>query len=364
MAVPDENTNTFKHFCRECREYKRASHLLLLDVEDWCGALDAICLPCGLSTGRFALTEREFRKAAAAQWKERALRMGWKYRTYARNTWKMIKTLLEAKCPGQSSRGYRYMMEMYLKTWALVMISDLTKDQETKMAAIAVQEKYVAELQQQALDATYVPRHGGWTLCSEDAQHLIRLTENIICSFICEDCGWYGSDWIQSAISFHFRCPSCGKFYQPWAGGRPYNKLVVIRHPVRGTFLYLPMLWPATNEDNWLMSMAEMYARQVHLPENLNAFVERQAVDLSELIEAAGVPAHFEHQTLGLGAEWKMSPPQFPPETYARHKTVGYYGAHFRPTEPVQVFQDTDRLVALVGNMLAAHGEFKRQSAL
>ena len=200
-------------------------------------------------------------------------------------------------------------------------------------------------------------------MSASDAQYLVRVTEHILCSFICKECGYYGSDWIQSCRSYHFRCPYCGLFYRPWAGARPFNKLVVIQHPATQSLMYLPMLWPGTVEDNWLMMQSELYARKVDVPANLDSFLAKQTVGLATLMDQAGTPTYFDNFTMTTWAKDRCQPPEFPPSTYAKHE-VGFRGArfvgHIDPNRPLHVFKDMDKLVALLGNMLAGKKVFEQ----
>ena len=200
-------------------------------------------------------------------------------------------------------------------------------------------------------------------MSASDAQYLVRVTEHILCSFICKDCGYYGADWIQSCRSYHFRCPFCGMFYRPWAGGREFNKLVVIQHPATNSLMYLPVLWPATLEDNWLMMQSEMFARNVNVPANLDSFLAKQTVALATLMDQAGTPTYFENMTMTTWAKEKCQPPEFPPSTYAKHE-VGFRGARFvgyeDPAKPIYVFKDMDKLIALLGNMIAGKRVFEQ----
>ena len=235
--------------------------------------------------------------------------------------------MFKNRYPGNGQAVYRSLMKGCLKTFALVMAADLTKTPETKMCAIAVQEEYNLQLRWQAANPTGVLRHEGWTLSAEDAQFLVRITEHILVSFVCRDCGYYGADWTKEAMRYHFRCPFCGLWYRPWKGGGEFNKLAVLQHPVTNSLLHLPMQWSPTVDDNWLMMQAE----DVQVPANCDAFLAKQTVALATLLDTAGTPTFFQDYQLTPWAKSCCVPPQWPPETYAKHEAHGFRGARFVP---------------------------------
>ena len=230
-----------------------------------------------------------------------------------------------------------------------------------KTGALAVQEEYTRQLLWQAEHPVNVLTHAGWTLSAAEAQYLVRVTEHILCSFICKQCGYYGADWVESCKSYHFRCPFCGLFYKPWSA-RDFNKLVVIQHPATRSLMHLPTLWPGTAEDNWLMSQCELYARRVDVPSNLDGFLAKQTIGLATLIDQAGSPTYFDDMVMSQSAKDRCQPPEFPPVTYEKH-TISFRGARWLapsdPATPVRVFKDWDKLVALLGNMLAGKKVFE-----
>ncbi|MCP4240168.1 MAG: hypothetical protein GY772_06365, partial [bacterium] len=207
----------------------------------------------------------------------------------------------------------------------------------------------------QALNPFHITDHKGWSISARDAQYLIRITRHVIVSFICHGCGYYGADWIKSCNSYHFRCVNCGDFYKPWSG-RNFNKIIVIEDPVTGDLTRIPAAWPATAEDNWLMAQAEQFARKVDLPGNLDMFLAKQTMDISDLLKKAGTPDYFKKYEFGK-AEALCSPPKFPAHTYQRFRDDGFKGNYFELTADVayeDVFRDWDTLIALFGNLLAA----------
>ena len=164
-------------------------------------------------------------------------------------------------------------------------------------------------------------------------------------------------------MSYHFRCPYCGLFYKPWKG-RSFNKLIVLQHPVSAELLYLPCMWPATAADNWLMSQAEIYARQVHIGDNLNAFMAKKSCELAQPIEQAGTPAYFKEYKMSQKAVWECTLPRFPASTYERH-LQGFRSDLWvaNPKEPLVIFTDFERLIALLGGMLRGKQVFELTNA-
>ena len=226
---------------------------------------------------------------------------------------------------------------------------------------MAIDEQHTQQLLWQAANPTGVLPHAGWTLIAAQAQYLIRVTEHILVSFVCRACGYFGSDWIEADGRYHFRCPFCGLWYRPWKGGRQFNKLCVMQHPGTQSLLYLPMQWSPTVDDNWLLCQAEMYARDVHVPANCDAFLAKQTVALATLLDTAGTPCYFQDYKFSAAAKACCVPPQWPPVTYAKHEHFGFRGALYEPPvgRPLYIFKDMDKLISLLGNMIAGKKVFE-----
>ena len=75
------------------------------------------------------------------------------------------------------------------------------------------------------------------------------------------------------------------------------------------TQVRIASLWADTKEDNWIHAHAEMYARQVHLPGNLESILAKQTMELSTLIRQSGVPSDFVRYAWTAKAEYEMHPP-------------------------------------------------------
>ncbi len=245
-------------------------------------------------------------------------------------------------------------MVTFLKMCAMQWYSDMTRTKESKVAAEAIESELAAEIQAQKENPFHVVEHKGWSISARDASYLIRVCSSVIVSFICRKCGYYGADWIECSISYHFRCVNCGKFYHPWRG-RNFNKILVYENPLNGELTRMPAEWPETCADNWLMMQAEAFARGVHLPKNLSSFLAKQTVELTVLIKKAGTPDYFKRYDFG-AAEHLCQPPRFGPETYREFKENGFLGNFFETTADVnyeEVFRDWEVLIGLLGNMLA-----------
>ena len=329
-----------------------ASKLLLLRTDDWCGHLDCRCYQCSLTEESFTGTEREYGKKIRHMWKQRKVETGRVVASHEQATWKNTTRMYRTRYPGLLGRVYRDLALHHLRTFALVMAADLMKDEATKKAAEAVQDEHLLQITAMAADPTYVVPRQGWTLSAREASYLFRVTAHIICSYICAACGYYGGDWIE-AVSYHFRCPYCGLFYRPWAG-RSFNKIIVI------VLLYLPCVWPATAPDNWLMAQCELFARQVQIGDNLDAFLARQTCDLARLVDQAGTPAYFKDFRMKAAATWQCTPLRFPPSTYQRH--LENFRGDSWVTDPkvlLVIFTDFERLIALLGGMIRGKQVFE-----
>ena len=189
--------------CDICHEAMGASKLLLLRTDDWCGHLDCRCYQCSLTEESFTGTEREYGKKIRHMWKQRKVETGRVVASHEQAMWKNTTRMYRTRYPGLLGRVYRDLALHHLRTFALVMAADLMKDEATKKAAEAVQDEHLRQITAMAADPTYVVPHQGWTLSAREASYLFRVTAHIICAA----CGYYGGDWIESAISYHFRCP-------------------------------------------------------------------------------------------------------------------------------------------------------------
>ncbi|MCP4243033.1 MAG: hypothetical protein GY772_20970, partial [bacterium] len=318
-------------------------------IDDWAGGVTASCCICSVYEDPDA-----FHKAVKHRWVQRRRELPGKEKRMRSITFENLDELFRTKMPGASSAKRRQLMVTFLKATAMTWYSDMTRTKESEVAAQAIQKELDEQIHAQAKNPFQVTQHTGWSISARDASYLIFVCQNVIVSFICRKCGYYGADWIQSSNSYHFRCVNCGEFYRPWSG-RNFNKIIVLQDPTTGQLTKMPAMWPATAEDNWLMAHAEMYARQVHLPGNLAAFLAKQTVDLTVLLRNAGTPDYFEKHAFG-AAEWLCAPPKFGPETYRKFKEQGFMGNFFTTTADVKdedVFRDWDTLIALLGNLLA-----------
>ena len=225
--------DTYKHSCRSCDTFKKAHQLLLTSIEDWCGGLDLYCYDCATmqdaESGKaiFTGSERAFEKASKKMWRNRAKDKFGKEQRHHHMTWQKAKEMIAEKLKGMRHKDLRVFVLNFLTLGAMIMAADVTKTESSRACAVAVQQEFVLELQKSAASPLYVTVSQGWTLTSDQASYLFRVTEHILVSFICGSCFYYGGDWLESAVSYHFRCPICGTFYMPWSG-KSYNKIIVI----------------------------------------------------------------------------------------------------------------------------------------
>ena len=63
---------------------------------------------------------------------------------------------------------------------------------------------------------SYSTGHRGWSHSAKKASYLIRLSDDIVLSSVCDSCGGYGECWVQAEGQGWFRCSFCAKYHWPW----------------------------------------------------------------------------------------------------------------------------------------------------
>jgi hypothetical protein len=251
-----------------------------------------------------------------------------------------------------------------LKALALQWAADLCKNEFVKTAAVAARAEYLEEQKKAADDVFHVTPAAGWTLTHEEASYLTVVTDSISISFICRkvDCGFYGMNstdtWIKHLTTYHFRCPLCGCQYKPWSLEKavPVNKMMVLQDPHTKQVSRIPCIWPGTSEDNWLAVQAELYARNLQTPQDLDDFLAKKSVELTQLLGRVARPEHMQHfPTIPEGALHVIQTAAgYPPETYQKQKNEGFWGNKYTYDKSVEPFNEWPELIALLGSILAA----------
>jgi len=208
-------------------------------------------------------------------------------------------------------------------------------------------------------------------MTSEERSYLTFVTKNIAICYVCRypECGFFGMNnvetWVKNASSYHFRCPACGLQYQPWVEkfgkkktieALPFNKVLVFTNVHENNKqTIVPCWWPETCDDEWLGAQAEIHARNIQTPEDLDNFLNKNVVDLSEVMERAGRPwKGFNLMRLTDEARVQLDSASGYGGSYGKQLENGFYGLMCTQEEKkAPVFKDWGTLIALIGNLVA-----------
>ena len=200
----------------------------------------------------------------------------------------------------------------------------------------------------------------GWTLNNTESGYLTCLASGVTISFLCRDpkCLFYGiyDQWIKHPKKEQFRCPRCAKLYQPGNqtnGEFPAQKVFSCRHPKTGRTMVIPCKWPDSEEDSWLYKQAELDARKVQTPTDLDDFLKKSFVELGDLLKRVAVPIDFKKLTWDTTIEQLLVENNYPKSQWAHLERNGVWGATLMAASDVQVFEGFRELIRLLGNLLA-----------
>ena len=135
----------------------------------------------------------------------------------------------------------------------------------------------------------------------------------------------------------------------------PYNNVIALQDPSTKQAKHAPAPWPVIQDDNWIVAQAEVFAREIKCIEDLEAFTNKVAVDINDLLKKAGNPTYYDHFKFSEEAQYKFSPPRWPLENHAHVIKDGFVGKIWRPEnfKNIPVFYDWAELARLVGSMIA-----------
>jgi hypothetical protein len=307
--------------CRRCyRMLHKASQLLLEHTESWCGGLHGVCFRCsehnpkekperlgeeppapdneGDDDAEDAECRRKFKREANRRWAKRSQELKEKSRRVRSVTFATLVAEVAKIFPDASKLQLRSLSIARIRASVTAFVASVAKNPFMQAAAKFCTNEYFKAVDSEAARPTSVPEHKARTLSSSEAQFLDRLTDSFAVLFCCrnKDCmmASRSTDWLRSTVRHQFACPACHQKYRPWVqseGRSEAQRAILIRDPITTAWSVFPASWPSTAEDNWLMSMAEAYARDVQCPESLSQFVAGQAVRLSDLLARIGTAA-------------------------------------------------------------------------
>jgi hypothetical protein len=349
-----EGTKKYKYDCRGCGENTQASNLCPFNLNQWSGTLDVWCRECCI-----ALTVQEFNLLSKKNWLLYAKTIMNKSRRRRTVTFDNLEAIYLKLLPKASQGERRKFIVLHLRVLGSHIAAYFSKNKYMQTASQAVYAEYCSELDKVGVDPFHVTEHTGWSISSSQAQYLTRITDHLVLSFVCRFCGGYGECWIQADHHYHFRCAFCGEFYRPWATNAVtsnYNKIMIFEDLVTSELTMIPCYWADTQEDNWVMAHAEIYARKMETPEDLKAFLSRKQVELATLLLQAGKPDHYIHHDYDSSLDYQFTRTrEWSINSLTQVKAEGFWGGQWKPEnhKDLPIFREWDTLAELVGSLMA-----------
>lgn len=367
--------------CMSCHGMVMASELLLLtDTADWCERLWGHCFSCSTYNSPACENPKEkeksqkaFAKAAKTLWVKRSYDYCGRVQKAKQITWNNAMEYIRQALPGAKYEVQRQLTLMRVRSMAATAFLDVMQSSVHHRAAIVtLQDRYIGALEKAAADPMSSCTIELGTLSRDERSYLTRVTKNLMICFVCRhpECAFFGandeSTWIKSSTSSHWRCPRCGLRYQPWADklgksqreALPFNKCIVYTDVHQnGRQTVVPCCWPSTAEDDFLGIQAEIYARDITTPKDLDGFYNKNAVDMSSLLERSGQHIEgFQNFQLSGDALWHLSTATgFGPEQRTVQQSKGFIGLVMTPEQKKMTpFTDFSALISLMANLIKA----------
>jgi len=165
---------------------------------------------------------------------------------------------------------------------------------------------------------------------------------------------------------YHFLCPMCAIQYQPWAGKDCVEgkRVLTVFNPITLQPAYIVCQHPPSEDDRWLNNMVEVHARDIQTQEDVEAWMNRSALDLNALIQKEESHASQVWQKLSYDNQRKKGHiasfgSDFNDEPMM---TKGYALGAFLPAEEASKppFDDWKALIGILANHVAATKAFGR----
>ncbi|WP_353239613.1 hypothetical protein [Limnohabitans sp.] len=356
--------------CAKCSEPIKFRSLMLLmgggKQASWQGKIWGWCQPCS------ELPPKEFKKESRRAWESRAQELRGRRQRAHTITFANSKKIIKQMFPDAGKSLIRKLA--YQRTKAVVLAFAVAFEKENEFMKKASAENcriYFEEIERAAMDPTYAASVSGMGLTATEASYLTVLAEGITLSYCCRDpnCLFYGlnHEWCEHLRKYWFRCPACGKWFQPVAAGHgevPFAFVLNIEDIETGERMNIPCIWPESEEVGWINRQAELKARQLEDEQGLAAFTDSTRADLSQLLRNVGVPGHFQKFDWDPKVEWRVDASVW---RYQHLKERGYFwGGKLDPktvnlAEPYTNWNELITLIArvLVHGRAVAQAEFK-----
>ena len=188
-----------------------------------------------------------------------------------------------------------------------------------------------------------------------------RCSRGVTLSFVCRylECLFFGQNdgmtWPQEIGHYRFRCPSCGKKAAPWTtiSGQIEGLafVLMIIDPLTEEVTHIPTTWPPSQEEQWLNNMIELTARDIQSDADVEAWRNKSALDIHNLIQRERIPKAFK------AIPWK--PKNGHMLTKFRWKQIAergfFYGDYLAKKEALgDLYSNWSELINLVANHVAS----------
>ncbi len=354
-------------FCRWCKAGPiTKKQEFLIETSDgswldctWGGKLWGCCFECSSIEDL-----SEFKRKARASWNSRQEATGERAERLRNIVFKEGKAKVLLECNDLPNWKVREVVLERLQGLMLVLGAAFARrPAEVKAAIIDCTRTYVSDITESALRPDFVANTNGISLTNVEAGWLTQVTEGLWISWQCRfiSCAWYGlnTEWIKHAVREWYRCPHCGRQYQPWTEGdgklmKGVQKTIVMMNPISGKIVAFGATWPHNEEDSWLNRMVEIRARELTVPSDreLGGWLVDTAVGLKTLLTNVEIPHTWEKFTLQSTTTDMFHESTYPPCNYERIKQNGYYGQILPPSGWAEPFNQWEQMITLFARMV------------
>ena len=281
--------------CVECGKGGCEVSGLLLDdggvIEDWVDRPWARCFRCSKFDD-----DVEFEMTAIRRCDQRGHTM-WPEGLRISKLRKAMR-VLEKLFPGATQRQLRSLTLKRREAAAMAMATALDQDsEELRWAARHVAEQYFNAIRAAVANPAYRVSCHGTRMDNTEAAYLTDVAEGVTVVFCvgCTNCGFgAASDGPFDGVGGDLTCPTCDLVYYA-------QTFLKITDPNSGLVFCFPGKWPhkcvnntwTIEEDGWLNLMVQSEARNIQTGEDLDAFVQKSVVNLSNLLATVATPIGF-----------------------------------------------------------------------
>jgi hypothetical protein len=199
----------------------------------------------------------------------------------------------------------------------------------------------------------------GWTLEGMETSYVNDISKAAVTvSLLCRNtrCLFYGlgDQWIKNIDSDDFRCPLCCQLYKPWTRGKhtfPAQKLLKLKGPKNGLTWCFPCRWPDCQEDGWLGEQAELCAREIQTGDDLEAFMRKSVIGLTDLLNKVAMPIGFKKFEWDPRMERKLHDAKCPTSQW-EHLKNGIWGDKLIAGPNMPVFEGWPELISLLASLM------------